>query len=221
MSAVASISRVRKKCGTVVQLCVVRSAMSRPMDDSFSSAPAAALLRRRMAPAARCQRSGVGSPAAARMSAARISPSGPEPRNVAMSTLCSLARRRALGEMRTRAGGHRGGAEAVAAFADCAETPKRKTPRGARRRRRFRERFARRGGFAGREQPGDRLADGNHVAGLRRHAAENAVGEGFDFDDGFVRLDLEQNFAFGDAIRLLFCARRPACQCPAPFPVRA
>src|SRR5262245_27089244 len=33
-NADASTSRATKKCGTVVQLCVVRSAMIRPMDDT-------------------------------------------------------------------------------------------------------------------------------------------------------------------------------------------
>ena len=65
-------------------------------------------------------------------------------------------------------------------------------------------RFARGNRFAGSEQPCDGLADGDNVAGLRRHAAERAVGEGFDLDDGFVRLDLKKDFAFGDGFAFFF-----------------
>src|SRR5215204_7133444 len=39
LSAVASTSRVTKKCGTVVQLWVVRSAMMRPMELTASGGP--------------------------------------------------------------------------------------------------------------------------------------------------------------------------------------
>src|SRR5579872_6436000 len=97
-SALASISRLKKKWGTVVQLCVVRSAMMRPIELWTSmfldlAADVAA----------------VGADAAACTSEARISPSAPEPRTLAKSTPNSLARRRALGEILALAGG----AEAV------------------------------------------------------------------------------------------------------------
>src|SRR6185312_16256428 len=39
LSAVASTSRVTKKCGTLVQLCVVRSAMMRPIELTASGGP--------------------------------------------------------------------------------------------------------------------------------------------------------------------------------------
>ena len=39
LRAVASTSRATKKCGTVVQLCVVRSAMMRPIELTASAGP--------------------------------------------------------------------------------------------------------------------------------------------------------------------------------------
>src|ERR1700722_15335801 len=86
----ASTSRTTKKWGTVVQLCVVRSAISRPMElglsiSLFSDAAAGG--------------EELFVPAAAKTSEARISPPGPDPCKGVMSTPCSLARRRAFGEI--------------------------------------------------------------------------------------------------------------------------
>src|ERR1700724_884200 len=88
--APASTSRVTKKWGTVVQLCVVRSAISRAIGLPVSTAAGdgAAL-----------------DSAAARMSEARISPPAPDPRTSARLTPRSLARRRA----RNRRGRENGG----------------------------------------------------------------------------------------------------------------
>ena len=102
LSAVASTSRVRKKCGTEVQLWVVRSAMRRAIELRASAAGAPVRLkpdttsespvRRRAATLAACAVSvGVSGfsrtfSAAARMSSARISPPGPDPCTVARST---------------------------------------------------------------------------------------------------------------------------------------
>src|ERR1700744_5913669 len=83
------MSRLTKKCGTEVQLCVVRSAMMRPSDVAtsiFSDFCEVALDLD-------------GELAAASMSEARISPPVPEPVTPEISTPSSLARRRALGEI--------------------------------------------------------------------------------------------------------------------------
>ena len=82
----ASISRTTKKCGTVVQLCVVRSAIKRATELNGLSSDAAGS-------------SFELDSAKARMSDARISPSAPVPRARAISTLCSRARRLAFGEI--------------------------------------------------------------------------------------------------------------------------
>src|SRR5579859_7862886 len=87
LSAVASKRRLTKKCGTVVQLWVVRSAMMRPRDDGTS------MLRDFLSGGA------AGAVAEACTSEARISPPGPEPCTFTISTPSSLARRRALGEI--------------------------------------------------------------------------------------------------------------------------
>src|SRR5688572_9402584 len=66
---------------------------------------------------------GAGMRAALMMSSARISPPGPDPRTLAMSTLCSRARRRALGEIlapATDAGATVSGAAGAAAAAGAA-----------------------------------------------------------------------------------------------------
>src|SRR6202166_4141360 len=89
LSAVASISRVTKKWGTVVQLWVVRSAMRRPRVVGTS----------RFADFAGAEALEAMGVAAAWISEARISPLGPEPRRPARSTPNSLARRRAFGEI--------------------------------------------------------------------------------------------------------------------------
>src|ERR1700686_176027 len=88
LSAVASISRLTKKCGTVVQLCVVRSAMIRPTELGTS-----------MLPDFFFPSDAADADPAAWTSEARISPPEPEPCTVARSTPNSLARRRALGEI--------------------------------------------------------------------------------------------------------------------------
>lgn len=49
----------------------------------------------------------------------------------------------------------------------------------------------------------DHPPDRNHVTGLRL-ATETSVGGRFDFDDGFVRLDLEENFTLGDRFTCFF-----------------
>src|SRR5215510_7739948 len=93
-NAVASTSRDTKKCGTLVQLCVVRSAMMRPMD--VTGPPAAGWGGRaaagRVDGAGRVAAAGgvdaaedVGEAEAAfRMSSARTSPPGPDPFSFAM-----------------------------------------------------------------------------------------------------------------------------------------
>src|SRR6187200_1599342 len=66
---------------------------------------------------------GAGMRAALMMSSARISPPGPDPRTLEMSTLCSRARRRALGEIlapATDAGATGSGAAGAAAAAGAA-----------------------------------------------------------------------------------------------------
>ena len=84
-NAPASTSRTTKKCGTVVQLWAVRSAIKRPIALIIvpGSGKAAAF-----APEA-----------AVSMSEARISPPAPEPRTCPKSTFSSFASRRALGEI--------------------------------------------------------------------------------------------------------------------------
>jgi hypothetical protein len=48
------------------------------------------------------------------------------------------------------------------------------------------------------------VSDGDHVPGLRFHAAEDPFCLGFDFDYGFVRFHFEQDFAFGDGFSFFF-----------------
>src|SRR5208337_77675 len=79
-----------KKCGTVVQLCVVRSAIKRPRVVGTSRLTVCAVR------SARLEAAGA---AAACTSDARISPPGPVPRTVAISIPSSFARRRAFGEI--------------------------------------------------------------------------------------------------------------------------
>ena len=88
-NSLQSTSRTTKKCGTLVQLCVVRSAISRATWDSAST-PAGAAATTAPEPfesAACCTSSLV------------IVPSGPVPRICAMSTQSSFASRRAFGEI--------------------------------------------------------------------------------------------------------------------------
>ena len=68
----------------------------------------------------------------------------------------------------------------------------------------LRRRLGGRNGFSGLQQPGDRLPDRHDIAHLRGDAAENAVGGGFDFDDGFVGFDFEQELALLDRFAVLF-----------------
>ena len=199
LSAVASNSRVTKKCGTVVQLCVVRSAMSRPIELSFSSPAAvgeaavrmarrAALALRRSAARPECRRREFRRRGRSR-AAWRCRCCSPW-RGGALSEKCAPG---AIGRRRSRSGFRslRGG--------------RRRSGRRARGvRSRLRGGVARGNALAGAEQPRNGVAHGDHVAGLRFHAAENAVRLGFDFDHGLVRLDFEQDFAFGDGFSFFF-----------------
>lgn len=85
-SALASTSRTTKKCGTLVQLCVVFSAMSRAV--VLNEGPMAAVAG---LACVFCK--------AAVTSDARISPPGPDPRKLERCTPCSAARRRAFGDI--------------------------------------------------------------------------------------------------------------------------
>ena len=91
ISSPASASRTRKKCGTFVQLCVVRSAMSRATGLGGSTPEAVACAATAPAPAL----------ASANFctSSAVITPSGPVPGTSAISMRNSFARRRAFGEI--------------------------------------------------------------------------------------------------------------------------
>ena len=101
----ASTSRTKKKCGTVVQLSVVRSAVSRATWPGLSSPGAAA----------RVMEAGTTALESANFctSSAVIAPSGPVPGTIAKSTPNSFARRRAFGEIC-------GGALATVVFAAAA-----------------------------------------------------------------------------------------------------
>src|ERR1700680_888782 len=94
-SAPASRSRTTKKWGTVVQLWVVRSAISRPIELGVSTPLGADVV---------ADEDKLFDLAAAKTSEARISPPDPDPRTLVMSTPCSLASRRALGEIWVPAG---------------------------------------------------------------------------------------------------------------------
>src|SRR6266700_4595064 len=83
------MSRLTKKCGTVVQLCAVRSAMMRPRELGTSRLPYVFAVATELE----------GDEAAACTSDARISPPGPEACTVVRLTPNSFASRRALGEI--------------------------------------------------------------------------------------------------------------------------
>ena len=138
--------------------------------------------------------------AAFMMSSARISPPGPDPRSVAMSTPCSRARRRAFGEILAPAAETGSGAAGAAAAAAAAGAESILRPVCAARNvgRRL---------LAWLQEPRDRLADGNDVALFCGDAAKNPVALRFDLDHRLVGLDLEQHLALLDLISLLLLPR--------------
>src|SRR5688572_10720558 len=146
-SAEASRSRATKKCGTVVQLCVVRSAMMRPIVEIASAGPEGAMLAGVGLPAVAAAAAEVGAiglapvgamllvgatllvvgadVAARSTSSASTSPLAPEPLTPLISTPCSRASRRAFGDdlapaTEATAGVSSSGATDCAAFAAAA-----------------------------------------------------------------------------------------------------
>ena len=201
-SALPSTSRVTKKCGTVVQLCVVRSAIRRPIELSDSPRVAETPSAGRAAAAAGAETGGAGAAgaalalfAAACTSSATISPSGPDPRRRLTSTPSSFASRRAFGEIGAGPDEATSGAGAGAAVAvGGALSIVRPVCVGAVGGRRLLARL---------KQPADGLPDRHDVADLRGDAAENPGGLRLDLDDRLVGLDLEEHLALGDLVALV------------------
>ena len=139
---------------------------------------------------------------AASTSEARISPPGPEPRIVAMSTPSSLASRRALGEILAARGRRR--RRTVLCLPGRRLIFARRCARVHSRPRRWRRRVAlRRRRFTGSDDPRDNLPDGNIGSGRRFNPGKNSVGGSFDFHDCFVGFDFEERLALRDAVALL------------------
>ena len=181
------MSRTRKKCGTVVQLCVVRSAIRRAM--ALSAAGACGGLRE-----ARLRLRG-----ALRHLRRVIVPSGPVPRTLLRSTPCSSAMRRALGEI---FGVHLGGRRPVRADAAadgpcgraCSVMVRAAGAASASR------------PAASRPAPRSRRSSGPPAPPSPSrclHAGQNAVGRSLDLQHDLIGFDFEQRLALGDGFAFL------------------
>ena len=71
-------------------------------------------------------------------------------------------------------------------------------------------------GLVGAEDERDRLADGDHVACLRGHVAQDAGGRRLDLDGGLVGLDLDERLALPDRVAGRLEPAAGPCRCPAP-----
>ena len=221
-SAVPSTSRDTKKCGAVVQLCVVRSAMILPIE---LSAPTSVETRpapvrpRHAEPMRRGRRRG------RRRSSRREhvlsddfapGPGALDPRDVDAVLLREAARLR-----RNLDGAGDGDRPPIAPAAARRRGGRRGLRGGRAGSSRLRGRLAAGGASPGLQQPRNRLPHRHDVAGLRGDAAENPVAGRFDLDDGLVGFDFEQQLALLDARRLPSSSRTRACPSPEPSQERA
>ena len=183
------MSRVTKKCGTVVQLCVVRSAMMRPSELGTSMLPDFFSAHSDAAGAGGGRLHIRGENLSARAGAAHRREIDAEffGETAGLGRDFALSRRAALTRWPLRRR-DAGGLSLRVRSSSCG--------------RRGRFAFGRRL-FAGRDDPRDRLSDRNIGALGRLDSRENAVGGRFHFDDRFVGFDFEERLALGDAVAFL------------------